>query len=92
MDYGGNFDLRPAAEIKKQLFMHDIPGLYALNVDGLDIADFKLEWSNDLPAFFTDGIKCSSVSGLSIRNFIGTANPNSDKGLKERLINTTLYK
>ena len=92
MDYGGNFDLRPAAEIKKQLFMHDIPGLYALNVDGLDIADFKLEWGNDLPAFFTDGIECNSVSGLSIRNFIGTANPNSDKALKERLINTMLYK
>jgi hypothetical protein len=89
MSYGGNFDLRPAAEIEKQLFEHDIPGLYALNVDGLDINDLKLEWGDDLPPFFTDGIECNTVSNLSIRNFTGTPNPNSKEGKKQRLVNTS---
>jgi hypothetical protein len=92
MGYGGNFDLRPAAEIKKQLFMHDIPGIYAFNVDGLDIYDFQLEWGDDLPAFFTDGIECNSVKDLSIRNFTGGPNPNSPEGKKDRLIETTMRK
>ena len=90
MAYGGNFDLRPAAEIKKQLFKHDIPGLFALNVDGLDIHDFKLVWGDDLPSFFTHGIECHSVSDLSIWNFIGTPNPNSKNGKKQYLLDTSL--
>jgi hypothetical protein len=92
MGYGGNFDLRPAAEIKKQLFMHDIPGIYAFNVDGMDIHDFRLEWSDDLPSFFTDGIECNSVKDLFIRNFTGGPNPNSPEGKKDRLIETTMRK
>ncbi len=92
MDYGGNFDLRPAAEIKKQLFMHDIPGIYALNVTGLDIYDFQLEWGNDLPSFFTDGIECNSVKDLSIRDFTGGPNPISPEGKRNRLIETTMRK
>jgi len=91
-DYGGNFDLRPAADIKKQLFMHDIPGFYALNVDGLDIRDFRLEWGEDLPSFFTDGIECNTVKDLLIKDFVGEANPNSKEGIRERLIETTLLK
>ena len=92
MGYGGNFDLRPAADIEKQLFMHDIPGIYAFNVDALDIYDFQLEWGNDLPSFFTDGIECNSVKDLSIRNFTGEPNPNSPDGKKNRLIETTMRK
>jgi hypothetical protein len=92
MDYGGNFDLRPAAEIKKQLFMHDIPGIYAFHVNGLDISDFNLEWGDDLPSFYTDGIECNSVNNLTIRNFNGEANPNSPEGKRQRLLETTLRK
>jgi polygalacturonase len=92
MAYGGNFDLRPAAEIDKQLYRHDIPGIYALNVNGLEIHDFKLEWGDDLPSFFTDGIECNSVNDLSIRNFTGSANPNSPEGKRERLVETTIRK
>jgi len=92
MDYGGNIDLRPAADIKKQLFMHDIPGLYAFNVEGLDIQDFRLDWGEDLPSFFTHGIECKSVKDLSIKNFVGDANPNSKDGKKEQLVETTFLK
>ena len=90
LDYGGNFDLRPAADIKKQLFEHDIPGLFALNVDRLDILDFGLVWGDNLPAFFSHGIECHTVSDLSIRNFQGMPNPNAGNGEKQHLVNTTI--
>ncbi len=92
LDYGGNFDLRPAADISKQLFMHDIPGIYAFNVNGLDIQDFHLVWGENLPSFFTDGIECNSVKALSINKFDGNANPNSKEGKKERLVDTSILK
>jgi len=89
-DYGGNIDLRPAADIQKQLFEHDIPGLFAYNVDGLEIDGFKLDWGKDLPDFFTHGIECNSVQGLSIHRFRGSANPNSPDGKEKSLVNTSL--
>jgi hypothetical protein len=60
-----------------QIFAHDIPGLYAQQVNGLSIKDFTLSWANDLPAFFTHGIWCEQVRGLSITDFAGGANPNA---------------
>jgi hypothetical protein len=92
MDYGGNFDLRPTAFIEKQIFKHDIPGIYAQYVDNLSISDFSLTWSADLPDFFTDGIECNDVTNLSIRNFDGIPNPNTSKGQRVRLQNTTIKK
>jgi polygalacturonase len=90
MNYGGNFDLRPAADIKMQIFEHDIPGLYAQNVDGLSIRGFKLEWGADLPDFFTHGIECHDVNNLSVIQFNGIANPNSSKSKGIYLERTTL--
>jgi hypothetical protein len=92
MGYGGNFDLRPAASPDKLIFEHDIPGIYAQYVDGLTIRDFTLTWGSDLPGFFTDGIECNEVQDLSVENFIGTANPNSPKSQKVKLVNTTFRK
>lgn len=90
MDYGGNFDLRPAADIRKQVFEHDIPGLYARHVEGLDIHDFSLKWGEGLPGFFTHGIECESVKSLSIRNFRGGPNPGASNGKKQELIDCVL--
>jgi hypothetical protein len=89
MDYGGNFDLRPAVVPDKLIFEHDIPGIYAQYVDGLAIRDFILTWANDLPEFFTDGIECVEVKDLTIDGFVGTPNPTSPKSQKVKLINTT---
>jgi hypothetical protein len=49
--YGGNFDLRPTAIYEKQLFEHDIPGLYARYVNNLSLRDFQLSWGEGLPDF-----------------------------------------
>ena len=89
MDYGGNFDLRPAATPDKLIFEHDIPGIYAQYIDGLTIRNFTLTWGSDLPAFFTDGIECHEVKDLSVENFTGTSNPNSPTSQKLKLKNTT---
>lgn len=90
MGYGGNFDLRPAAYLEKQIFEHDIPGIYAQYVDKLTIRDFNLSWGNDLPAFFTNGIECLEVKDLILEKFFGTSNPNSAASQKVKLEHTTL--
>lgn len=89
LTYGGNFDLRPATPRSMQLFEHDIPGLYAQFVKGLNIRNFKLSWNNDLPSFFTHGIQCEQVDDLSIDGFDGGPNPNSPGSKKLFLKNTT---
>jgi polygalacturonase len=90
MNYGGNVDLRPVADIKFAIFKHDIPGLYAQYVDGLSIRGFKLEWGVDLPDFFTHSIECHDVNNLSVIQFNGIANPNSSKSKGIYLERTTL--
>ena len=86
--YGGNFDLRPAADETHRLFEHDIPGIYAQFVDGLIVHNFTLEWGEGLPGFFTDGIECLEVNKLSIEGFNGLANPGNPDSQKLKLINT----
>lgn len=79
MNKGGNFDLRPTAIFEKQIFEHDIPGIYAQYIDNLSITDFRLKWDEGLPEFFTHGIECLEVKDLLIGGFQGSANPNSPK-------------
>jgi hypothetical protein len=92
MGYGGNFDLRPVADIELAVFEHDIPGLYAQYVDGLSISGFRLEWGAELPEFFTHGIECHEVDDLSVIQFNGEANPKSSKSKDIFIEGTTLSK
>ena len=97
MDYGGNFDLRPAAEKKMQIFEHDIPGLYAQYVTNLFLDGFHIEWDPLLPDFFTNAIEVNEFTNLSIDRLQGEAAPNSkDKaaiklsnGIGFQIINST---
>jgi polygalacturonase len=77
LSYGGNFDLRPAAEKPLQIFEHDIPGLYAQFVKNLSISDFELSWDPELPDFFTNGIEVNEFENLRINKFHGKAAFNS---------------
>ena len=88
LNYGGNFDLRPATPKAMQMFEHDIPGIYAQHINHLIIRDFYLEWGADLPSFFTHGIECQNVKSLFIEKFWGEANPNSPGSEKIRLIDS----
>lgn len=62
--YGGNFDLRPAANPRHQIFAHPVPGIFAQCVDGLRLLDVDLTWGENLPAYFTAGLQCEDVTGL----------------------------
>jgi polygalacturonase len=73
--YGGNFDLRPAAAPQARVFKHDIPGLFARFVDGLDITGFDLRWSEGLEPFFTSGIEAERVRNVTIDGFRGSHAP-----------------
>jgi polygalacturonase len=79
---GGNFDLRPTSDVNKQIFKHDIPGLYAQYIDNLTLLDFGLTWGDGLPDFFTHGIECHEVRNLLIDRFTGSSNPGSPKSRK----------
>jgi hypothetical protein len=73
--YGGNFDLRPAYPVQLGIFKHDIPGLFARFVHGLEIRNFDLCWGDGLEPFFTHGIEAGHVRDLSIDGFRGSHAP-----------------
>jgi Glycosyl hydrolases family 28 len=69
---GGNFDLRGlGGGVTTAIFKHDIPGIYAQYVDGLQIHGFEVEWGNELPEYFSDGIHCEHFDDLIIDGFKG---------------------
>ena len=76
---GGNFDLRGAG-LDNVIVKHDIPALYCQYVDGLQIHGFELEWADDLPGYFSDGIHCEHVNNLTIDRFIGRQPQKSGSG------------
>jgi hypothetical protein len=71
--YGGNFDLRPAFDMKYGVFEHEIPGLFCKNINGLNISEFSLQWAEDMPHFFTHGVACYDCSEVDINGFEGKA-------------------
>ncbi len=92
MNYGGNIDLRPTAFSDKNIFAHDIPGLYAQYVNNLTIKNFELTWGKNLPSFFTHGIHAVNVKNFLNEGFIGTGNPGFTGGKKVHLENVSLRK
>jgi hypothetical protein len=90
LTYGGNFDLRPTAYVDKQLFEHDIPGIFAQYVDGLTIKDFSLEWDENLPAFFTHALECNFVTDIHLDDFRATAAPGCAGCERIKLENSSL--
>jgi polygalacturonase len=92
MEYGGNFDLRPAWQPAMRMFEHDISGIYAQYVTNLAIRNFHISWGNDLPSFFTHGIECEHINDLLIDDFIGSGNPNAKDSQKIKLKETSIRK
>lgn len=74
--YGGNFDLRPTNDISMGIFRHDIPALFAKNIDNLRISDFELSRGDSLPDFFTHAIECENFNRLTIDGLSDNASPN----------------
>lgn len=79
--FGGKFDLNGLGfRPDKTVFKHDIPALYCQYVDGLEIHGFDLEWGDNPPAYFSDGIHCEHVNNLTIDGFIGRQAQKSGSG------------
>lgn len=74
--YGGNFDLRPTNDISMGIFRHDIPALFAKNIDDLRISDLELSRDGSLPDFFTHAIECENFNRVTIDGLSGDASRN----------------
>ena len=88
--YGGNFDLRPTNSMSSSIFEHDIPAIFAYNVDGLLFEDVDVSWRGSFLPFYTYALECEDVQGLVLDRFKGSA---AQKGLPPyRLKNSVLEK
>jgi hypothetical protein len=69
--YGGNFDLRAAADVTQRVFKHDIPALYCRHAEGLRIKALQVEWDETVPRFFNHAIQIEDVKDVVIEGFEG---------------------
>ncbi|MBN1481980.1 right-handed parallel beta-helix repeat-containing protein [candidate division KSB1 bacterium] len=68
--YGGNFDLRPVADVQDAIFEHDVAGLYAQNVTGLSLSNIKITAKKSTP-FLSYGLECHDINRLFMKNITG---------------------
>jgi polygalacturonase len=80
--YGGNFDLRPTADLKLSLFCHDIPGIFLKNADNVNIIHSKIVFEEKMEDFFTYGIWAEDFQNLQLSGL----NAKSPKATEDTLI------
>jgi parallel beta-helix repeat protein len=69
---GGNFDLRWTTDsLKTAVFAHDIPGLYARYVKGLEIHGLDIQWADAMPGYYSSALELEDVQDLTIERFQG---------------------
>lgn len=66
--YGGNFDLRPTVDPAKNLFMHDIPGIYIRHADDISFEDVSVRWEGTMHTNFKHGVWAEQVNGLRFKD------------------------
>jgi len=69
--YGGNVDLRLTRDPAHALFKRDLPALLALHTERLSVRGLSVEWSDDVPAYFTHAIECEGFRDVTIDGFRG---------------------
>jgi polygalacturonase len=77
--YGGNFDLRPTVDPAKNLFKHDIPGIYIRHADDISFKDVSVRWEGSMHSNFKHGLWAEHVNGLSLQESDIRAPRASDK-------------
>ncbi len=63
-EYGGNFDLRPAFELQKNIFEHDVPGIYLKNVNKIELDRLSIRWGEQMHTNFKYGLMAENVKGI----------------------------
>lgn len=66
--YGGNFDLRPAVVTEKNIFAHDIPGIFLRHANDVGLRDVRIQWVDEMHTYFRHGLQAEHVSGLDLRD------------------------
>jgi len=66
--YGGNFDLRPTVDPAKNLFMHDIPGIFIRHGEDISFKDVSVRWEGPMHTNFKHGVWAEQVKGLSFKD------------------------
>jgi polygalacturonase len=79
--YGGNFDLRPTVAPEKNLFMHDIPGIYLRHAENVSMRDVHVRWEGPMHPNFNHGLWAEHVRGLSVKDSDIRAPRAGDKAL-----------
>jgi len=65
-EYGGNFDLRPTTNLAKNLFKHDIPGIYIKHASNLSLKDVHVTWEANMHKNFKHGLWLEHVRDIEI--------------------------
>jgi hypothetical protein len=86
--YGGNFDLRPTVDPAKNLFMHDIPGIFIRYGQDISFRDVSVRWEGPMHSNFKHGVWAEQVKGLSFKDSDIRAPRPTDKAF--HLIDTSL--
>ena len=73
--YGGNMDLRPVNDLSLAIFRHDIPAVFAHDVNRLEIRNLSIHRDGNLPAYFKGGVICDACTNSNIRDVRDDANP-----------------
>ena len=78
--YGGNFDFRPAADERLNVFKHDIAALYAGHVKNLVVRHFDVDRGPSLADFIRNGLVAEDFEGLTIDGFADRGLPPGGNG------------
>jgi hypothetical protein len=68
-EYGGNFDLRPTTELAKNIFLHDVPGIFIKHAKDVSLRDVKVSWEGEMHPNFRHGLWTEDVEGLDMRDW-----------------------
>ena len=66
--YGGNLDLRPVYKKELSIFKHDLAGILAKDVNGLNIDFCTIKFEEEIPDFFKAAIHAQNCKNVNIRN------------------------
>lgn len=66
-EYGGNFDLRLLIELSKNLFKHDIAGIYIRNADSVVLNQVLVTWDNNMSTHLNHGLWTEEVTNINLK-------------------------
>jgi len=69
--WGGNVDLRTTRDPKLSLFGRDLPALLAVHTERLTLRNLHVDWTDDVPSYFTHAIEAESFRELVVEGFRG---------------------